>query len=1253
LENQLYRVEIHDPGELGKAMFKWSRDNGSVVTRLTGLNGSAATVEDLGRDAVLGFNNGDWVELTDDAIELSGKPGVMAQIKFIDRANLEVQFTDAPGFGYDVKRNPKMRHWDDPASVRPIKPGANNDGFLELEAGVQVKFSPGYYNTGDYWLIPARTAGHIVEWPAQRDAVGDPLKDDQGNLVPAEQPPLGITHALACLAVVKAEVVNDAITLTQVADCRKVFPPLTEIDDPEETHRRHNRLLHGWGVACGLQVHCGGDAKRQTVRIEPGYALQSNGSELILPPPGQLFQVVEAAKKAKLLDNGKGKVVVTIAADAQHEVTLGVRASAGESDKSFWEKLLAGTFWMDVWDHCLKPVKELVEEQFVNEDQTDKPPVQASARRAITALNLGLEFVNRPQASHVFLSEQEHILLGQLYYGSKERLRDSSVYCGILDNLPQPFPGYDEELKKAQILTAFGNAAMSRVRIAPGGKVAYAFGPSGGARVCVFDLTHGEMTKQIDLAVPTGAGSLEVQDLAFYEGGQKLLVAASTSNGNSVLYRYKIVTEGQTYDPVDKEVIVKNQQVLRVSEIVQGSNQLYALVKDVGLVQFNPEEASPDAFRNLLPDFMPTGQWAFGEDVFPGIIFAVGRLKSEAAVSRFPFVCAIQPMKDGARILDKRLLDGECTDDMAILFRRIAHPMITAMNEKITVDPQLYVVLDPAPGSQSKSKRLAVFTSVKPRQLPTPVVWDLKTEGEVGLAATADDRFMLVSLANECQLRWLDPDRPCEWAKERTLPVQIHPMGLAANKSWVIAVNRDSHTLSVIPAGLISDKSSVTLQMVANYRAGLLDLARTLGLRLVQKVKDCLCEHLMRNCPDFEATDVIDLACVEIRDSRVYHIANCCRREVDTFPKLEYWLSAVPVLPLVSWAVKEFCGLVLPDLFKPPEKPSVSITPKPPVAYVPTHVLTLLRERTTAPQLKVAKDYLSARVGQVTRPLGTAAVVQAKASLDPEIVVHAHEVANGDPEDVRGRLEAKGVVVKDVTDYDKAVAAKPWQTMAEQQFDFKPGDQVNLLVRGDKVMMVTTARAPLNEGAGAPEVVKEVNRLGSELVAVQKASDAREQEIGRLNTESAQIQAAYDARDAEITRLGNELLEVQDAYDARGKEIDRLTAESAQTQAASEAGKAEITRLGAELVRVQAAHEGGEKEIERLSTESAQMRQTDAARTEEIKQLNAELVKVQAAHTARDKELNEIKVNIEKLQTGGTLVPGPVLHPSKTRKKPK
>src|SRR5215217_64963 len=80
LENQLYRVEVHNPGALGTATFKWSRDNGTVVTAIEKISGSSVFVHDLGPDDVLGFANGQWVELSDDAHELNGLPGQLARI---------------------------------------------------------------------------------------------------------------------------------------------------------------------------------------------------------------------------------------------------------------------------------------------------------------------------------------------------------------------------------------------------------------------------------------------------------------------------------------------------------------------------------------------------------------------------------------------------------------------------------------------------------------------------------------------------------------------------------------------------------------------------------------------------------------------------------------------------------------------------------------------------------------------------------------------------------------------------------------------------------------------------------------------------------------------------------------------------------------------------------------------------------------------------------------------------------------------
>jgi hypothetical protein len=47
-------------------------------------------------------------------------------------------------------------------------------------------------------------------------------------------------------------------------------------------HRRHNRLLHGWGVVCGARVMPDPD-KDCGVIVEPGYALGPWGDEIVLP----------------------------------------------------------------------------------------------------------------------------------------------------------------------------------------------------------------------------------------------------------------------------------------------------------------------------------------------------------------------------------------------------------------------------------------------------------------------------------------------------------------------------------------------------------------------------------------------------------------------------------------------------------------------------------------------------------------------------------------------------------------------------------------------------------------------------------------------------------------------------------------------------------------------------------------------------------------------------------------------------------
>jgi hypothetical protein len=54
-----------------------------------------------------------------------------------------------------------------------------------------------------------------------------------------------------------------------------------EQDYFREKARRHNRMLHGWGIVDGLGVEAGpGDGE---LTVEPGYALDPYGEEIVVP----------------------------------------------------------------------------------------------------------------------------------------------------------------------------------------------------------------------------------------------------------------------------------------------------------------------------------------------------------------------------------------------------------------------------------------------------------------------------------------------------------------------------------------------------------------------------------------------------------------------------------------------------------------------------------------------------------------------------------------------------------------------------------------------------------------------------------------------------------------------------------------------------------------------------------------------------------------------------------------------------------
>ena len=247
----------------GTATFKWSRENASVATAVTaiasvtnslGATASKLMVQSMGRDQVLGFSPGDWIEITDDSLALSAEgpqPGELHQIDSINLAAMTITL-DAPlnaaSFPLtngltDPLRHTRITRWDQQGTVYladgqtvwanlsaaadagiPVPPSGTS---LLLENGVSVAFDLnglGTFQAGDYWTFAARTA--------------------DGSVAPLTKAlPFGTAHHVSRLAILDLTTTPPA-----VMDCRTVFQSLA------------NRAIHVMGVnpVSGVQFVSGG-----------------------------------------------------------------------------------------------------------------------------------------------------------------------------------------------------------------------------------------------------------------------------------------------------------------------------------------------------------------------------------------------------------------------------------------------------------------------------------------------------------------------------------------------------------------------------------------------------------------------------------------------------------------------------------------------------------------------------------------------------------------------------------------------------------------------------------------------------------------------------------------------------------------------------------------------------------------------------------------------------------------------------------
>jgi hypothetical protein len=237
--NVIENIENAFPLEYGPKVIQW--DSGEVRTseeehwikvERIGKNRLilSYTEEDLssclriyGKDVLQLFTPGQWIEMTNSAIEAKSleerlEARVLAKILKLVQQSPE---TSSEGRSYITlildqekgnvgeiteekfpsKSEPRVRQWE------------WENRWIELEDGIEVCFrkKDDYYRSGDYWLIPARSVTGRIEWPE---------RDDQAVFIER----FGIDDHFCPLAVIQRQKGSWKL----IRDFRQVFSPLAE-----------------------------------------------------------------------------------------------------------------------------------------------------------------------------------------------------------------------------------------------------------------------------------------------------------------------------------------------------------------------------------------------------------------------------------------------------------------------------------------------------------------------------------------------------------------------------------------------------------------------------------------------------------------------------------------------------------------------------------------------------------------------------------------------------------------------------------------------------------------------------------------------------------------------------------------------------------------------------------------------------------------------------------------------------------------
>lgn len=1209
--NYLFRLEVHDvgydnAGAPARIVLKWSSENGAEVAAVSAEPPGFAVPDRVfefcdgpGEGSVsethLGWHHPDvlasWSPRRGELVEgfpEAAPPGRSRVRRWDGWCELErdggtwrlTEGAEAPN-GFD--RGVRMSAETDAAAHGHVGEGATVT--LNLDAlRLELAIADNPVLIGDFWLVTVREAAH---------AVGDKLAADAS--------PAGILHRYMCLA----RVDGDSVEPCGEGCRRHGFPRLTDLEAEDVCYdnavcempevrtvqdaidhlcrardlRWHNRHLHGWGIVCGLVVECGPDtvpgpgedaAQRRFGRLTDGYAITCEGDDIVVEDWSD-FDIIGKAEKhdeqseRKILDeNGNGTLCLVLGLGEEGPEVTAEPHRAGDKG---WEALLDGTLLMDFYQHCVADLVTAVRKELSfldrDADEDSKRLVSPDRMKLTTVVNLAWQFVNPANGAYVFLSPREHEILKELYFNLRILLQ-SHTFCGMFQ--AEDFPDYP--FAESAIETWFGKGSHTRAKLHPGGKRLYTYG-GADRTINVYDVDAGKLVEVVEMPAAEGA---EVTAIAFSPEGEQMYAAASVREQDT-LFGIARVGDGR-HDWEETTIVLCDLIISEMEQSARDPGLLHAIGVRRGFFQLRPrqlreqQKPSPDPVHA----FNAVGPMAIDEKL--GMAFAASQSDAEAEPDTYDEIRIVklnigeEPKEAPAfRLKDTegRLRHG--SDRLALRPARGTRPSERAA---------LYVVADSASPGGDKTLLTYLLSGVPDAQVEPSAELAIE-DTQVALAHHAGRDVLLAGMEDGYRLQSIAATGKNE--VRHRIPVQIQPADVVIHpeRGTVYALNFLSNTITAIPAGRLAPDDRFIAKLVVYRRAVILAFYALVG-GVLQYLKDCFCHHLLVKCPSCEEGDRIYLACVDIRDRKVYNICNFSKRKyVKSFPAVEYWLSAIPILPVVKKLVGDFCCSILPDLFAQYQDRLVPQTPAPQTGAPAARKNRVGAGTTRKAFLGFKRTDFSTLLRDQTRGLGLVGRMAGNYATDvlaPTTTmrkgVGKQTFLEADVTATQRELEKSGIEVARVERYDPGLADKHLREYTATPARIPVGSRVVLYEREGKVAYYGLEQ-PMAPGAGVGvELGPEIERRIAEL-------EARKRELADVSDEREALGAVID-RKAEIE---SEVVELKGTVDAlkqqRQAEEDRLKAIKAEQEELRDA----ITGLNTNIKSISEEHAKLRLEIEK------------------------------------------------------------------------